>query len=66
MFVDRYYKNYSALYFVKLMVDFQFHFNRFNGMEKIVDEINENIHPSVLPYAQFVTLIKTMGSVVFA
>ena len=52
MFVDRYVpkkKKQSALHFVKLMVGFQFHFNRFNGVEKIVDEKNDNIHASIYP-----------------
>ena len=29
----------------------QFHFNRFNCVEKIVDEKNDNIHPSIHPHA---------------
>ena len=33
------------------MVGFQFHFHRFNGVEKIEDEQNENIHPSIHPHA---------------
>ena len=32
------------------MVDFQFHFNLFNGVEKIMDEKNNNIHPSIHPH----------------
>ena len=33
MFVDRYIiKNYSALHFVKVMLGFQLHFNRLNGV----------------------------------
>ena len=45
MFVDRYVpKTYHV---VKLMVGFQFHFDRFNGVEKTVDEKNENIHPII-------------------
>ena len=40
----------SALHFVKLMVGFQFHFNRCNGVEKIVDEKNDNIHTYIHTY----------------
>ena len=79
------------------MVGFYFHFNRCNGVEKIVDAKNDNIHPSIHPHTlnekialfglwtrphvilakpspakiqpnwipQLVTLIETMGSVVF-
>ena len=36
MFVDRYVPKTN--HFVKLMVGFQFHFNRCNGVEKIVDK----------------------------
>ena len=45
MLVDRYVPKTN--HFIKLMVGFQFHFNRFNGVEKIVDEKNDNIlvHP---------------------
>ena len=43
MFVDRYVP--KTIPFVKLMVGFQFYFNRFNDLEKIVDEKNTNIHP---------------------
>ena len=44
MFVDRYVPK-TNIHFVKLMVGFQFLFNRFNGVEKIVDEKNDNIYP---------------------
>ena len=45
MFVARYVPKTN--HFVKLVVGFQFHFNRFNGVEKIVDEKKESIHPSM-------------------
>ena len=32
------------------MVGFQFHFNRWRGVEKIVDRKNDNIHPSIHTY----------------
>ena len=32
------------------MLSFQFHFNWFDGVEKIVDEKNDNIHPSIHPH----------------
>ena len=50
MVVDRYIQ--KSNHFVKLIVGFQFHFNRFNGVEKTVDEKNDNIHPSIHPSAQ--------------
>ena len=37
MFVDRYVPKTNQR-FILLMVGFQFHFNGFNGVEKIVDE----------------------------
>ena len=52
MFVDRYIPKTN--HFVKLMVGFQFHFNRFNCVEKIVDEKNNNIHPAIHPYIRTV------------
>ena len=33
------------------MVGFQFLFNRFNGVGKIVDEKNDNIHTYIHPHA---------------
>ena len=44
MFVDRYVPKTNP----RLMVGFQFHFNWFNGVEKIVDDKNYNIHPHAL------------------
>ena len=45
MFVYRYVPKTN--HFIKLMVGFQFHFNRLNGVEKI-DEKYDNIHPHAL------------------
>ena len=51
MFVDRYVpKTNQRFILLKLMVGFQFLFKRFNGVEKIVDEKNDNIHPSIHPH----------------
>ena len=36
----------------KLMVGFQFHLNYFNGVEKIVNEKNDNIHLAKPPRAK--------------
>ena len=33
--------------FVKVMVGFQYHFNRLRGVEQIVDEKKGNIFPSI-------------------
>ena len=38
MFVGRNVTKTNPLHFVKVIVGFQFHFNRLNGVEKIVDE----------------------------
>ena len=48
MFVDRYVPKTNQR-FILLMVGFQFHFNGFNGVEKIVDEKTiTSIHPHAL------------------
>ena len=49
------------LHFLKVKVAFQFHYNRLNGVEKIVDEKIrvKYVHPSNHP------LIETMSFVVF-
>ena len=49
MFVDRY-EPKTNQHFILLKVGFQFHFNRFNGGEKIVGRKNDNIHPSIHPH----------------
>ena len=36
-----------ALHFVKVRVGFQFHFNRLNGAEKIVDEKKISVRPYI-------------------
>ena len=45
MLVDRYEPKTNN--FVKLVVGFHFHFNRFNGVEKIVDEKFDHTHPTI-------------------
>ena len=59
--------NRRFIFLKYIMVGFQFHFNRFNGVEKIVDEKNDHIHAHPLALCEKIALfgLRTRPLVIF-